>query len=541
MKKRKTLFVVLSCILLLSGCNGTRYPDYPIPEDCVEIETVRTEGIEGESYQVYGVVAGFMSNTTESFYLVDGSGSILVYAPQIDKDFEVGATVKVKGTFNFYQSSSDAAVGQEIGYLGARELNATSIEVIDYNYSDFPLNSIKECRIKDIVDTDFRDNDITSSIFKVKATINVATETGYTNYYFDDLNEEDGVYVYSTNSGSDYSYLKQYDGETHYCYIAIHSMRPRDEAWRIIPISILEETSATDAEEAEFALDRLSAQFKSEYNKSITVELVKEDTKLGSEASVSYKSSSKNHTITEEGDYYYLNIDGDSLETFTVTVSLKYKKKTYKREIEIVVRDTVNYDSITCAEIQEVEEGEEVIISGIYLKYTANYSGLYLVDSTGIAVVYYASLNLDDYFEGEILTFRGTVTNDFSRDGVYDGHHRLENATLLEHDSTYHEWDKSIVSGEKTVSELYSNFDVSMVGKIYKVEALIQYYATNYSSLYEIVDPETGTYCNLYCSNASQLSWLEPYCDEEVYTTYVYIRDTRSATAGRFEIIYIDD
>lgn len=181
-----------------------------------------------------------------------------------------------------------------------------------------------------------------------------------------------------------------------------------------------------------------------------------------------------------------------------------------------------------------------VVVEGIYVKFAANCSGLYITDSTGILVVYYSSLNIGDYIEGELMTFEGTVTRDFVIDGVYEGHNRLANATLLQHDSEVHEWDKSIVTGNSSISEIYNNFTVDMIGKIYLIEAYVELFDAGYYTNMRIYDADTGEYMSLYCSNASQLSWLNEY-DGITQNYYLYIRDSKSGSSARIEIIDIAD
>lgn len=500
------------------------------------------EGEDDDVFTVTGVIAQFTYGYSgkSNFYLVDKTDSILVYPNGKDiSSLEVGNTVTVTGYKDHYQSSSDASVGTEIGYYGAVELVATSdISLVSSEVSEIPMDSIEEVRIKTLAETDFRENDLSSHIYKVKTTIVESAQTGFTNYYFYDLSMDQSMYTYSTISGSDYSWLSEYDQTSHYALIAVHSMRPRDEAWRIVPVSVGEEVSATDEDTATFALDRLEDQFLDKYTGSQTIELLSQDTKL-TEATVEYACDSDYSAVIGDGTTTTLHIDGDHLETFHVTIYLTYKGIEYTRTVSITVAAASTYDTITIAEAKASAEGTEVYIQGVYVKFTANNAGLYLVDSTGIIVVNYSGLNIDDYKEGELMTFRGTVTLDFARTGIYDGHNRLSNAELLEHDGQVHEWDKSIVTGERTVSDIYNNFDVSEVQNIYKVNGYVKLNtSSSHYSNYRLYDAEGSSYLTLYCSSASQLSWLNEY-DDIVQDYYLYIRDTNSSGYARVEILGI--
>lgn len=553
MKKISLIGIFCVSALFLSGCVTNNQSTEPATdsstseesgstyENCNSILEARL-GADDDAFVIKGVVAQFTYGYSgaEAFYLVDETGSILIYAPSFAKNLQVGYTVGVNGVIDHYQSEQESSVGQEIGYYGALQIVAENVDILSQEITNIPLDSVQETRIKYISETDFRTEDLSSRIFKTKATIVEAKETGYTNYYFYDLSMDQSVYCYSKMSGSDFEYLAEYNQQSREVLIAVHSMRPRDEAWRIIPIAILDEVSASDDDIATFALDRLEDQFLETYTASTSIELVNQDSKLLDEATISYTSDSQTQTINIVDGTYTLNIDINSPETFTVTISLVYKGTTYLRDVKITVSDWVDYNPLTIQEVKEAEEGETVIVEGIYVKFAANCSGLYITDSTGILVVYYSSLNIGDYIEGELMTFEGTVTRDFVIDGVYEGHNRLANATLLQHDSEVHEWDKSIVTGNSSISEIYNNFTVDMIGKIYLIEAYVELFDAGYYTNMRIYDADTGEYMSLYCSNASQLSWLNEY-DGITQNYYLYIRDSKSGSSARIEIIDIAD
>lgn len=566
MKKHYLIGLMLMGALLVSGCGKTNSNSSSesssdtssidsssetssseesssqyVPSDCTPIGEAR-ETADGTEHQIYGVIAKFTYgyDGAEAFYLVDNTGSILVYASTLiaENELNVGYTIKVQGAIDHYQSEQESSVGQEIGYYGALQLVATSIEVVYTSVSSIPMDSVEETRIKYIAETDFREEDLTSRLFKVKATIVQDVQTGFTNYYFFDLSMDQSIYCYSKMSGSDFSWLAEYNNQSREVIIAVHSMRPRDEAWRIIPIEILDTVTISDEENATFALDRLEKQFLPTYSNSVKIELLSQDEKLLDEASVSYSTDSQYHQIVKENDKVYLSINGDQLGTFNITISLTYKSNTYSRTVTAEVIESQHFDTISVAEVMEAEEGEVVKVEGIYVKFAANTSAIYLADSTGILTVSYSSFNLEDYSEGETMVFEGTVTRDFVIDGVYEGHNRLSNATLLYHDGLNSEWDKSIVTGETTIENLYSNFTVDMIGNIYKVPGKIKLNETPYYSNIQIVDPDTDRYMTLYCSSANQLSWLFEY-DGIVQDYYIYIRDSKSGSTARIEVIGI--
>lgn len=197
---------------------------------------------------------------------------------------------------------------------------------------------------------------------------------------------------------------------------------------------------------------------------------------------------------------------------------------------------TKDYTDIIVA--KSGQDGQEATVEGIYVRFAANVQGIYLVDETGILTVEYVFLNIGDYKVGEKMIFKGTIQKSFAIEEVYEGHNVLINAELLYHDNMTHEWDKSIVAGKQTISNLNSNPSTDMIGKIYKVRGAILNYNAGYYSNMRIVDPEDGSFMSLYCSNASQLSWLMEY-NETVQDFYLYIRDSKTGSSLRIEILEI--
>lgn len=501
---------------------------------------VAKSGQDEQEFTIQGVFAQFTYNYTgaEGGYVVDKTGSMYVYGPEFMSEVDIGYTIRATRTIAHFVSEQEAPQAEQIGYKGLLQLKLTSLEIIYDSISAIPMDGIKDMRIKEISETDFRYNDLTTTIVRTNATIVENVQTGFTNYYFFDLSMDQSIYCYSKMSGSDFAWLKQFDGQSKECLIAVHSMRSSDEAWRIIPIQILGDVNLSDDDNAEFALDRLEDQFLPVYQGTANVELVLHDEKLLDESIVSYTSNNEAHKINVDSDHATLMIDGDVLGQFVVTINLNYKSKDYSRDVTITVEEAPNIESLTIAEVMAMQDGQEATVEGIYVRFAANVQGIYLVDETGILTVEYVSLNIGDYKVGEKMIFKGTIQKSFAIEEVYEGHNVLINAELLYHDNMTHEWDKSIVAGEQTISNLNSNPSIDMIGKIYKVRGEILNYNAGYYSNMRIVDPEDGSFMSLYCSNASQLSWLMEY-NETVQDFYLYIRDSKTGSSLRIEILEI--
>lgn len=498
---------------------------------------------KGDFLYAFGVVAQFTygygdnGNEKVGFYLVDNTSSMYVYAGVGNLiNVDIGDTVLVNGSITYFISQAESGAGQEIGYDGAQQIAADVVEIISNDYHDIPDTGIEKRTIKELSTTNFRDEDLSGTIFHTTATITKNEVSGTQVFYFNDLSMDYSLYTYSTISGAEFGWLNQYVGKSYECLIAVHSLRSKDEAWRIIPIDFYFEVEISDEDTANFALDRLAKQFSPTYNSTTEVELLSQDSKLLDSAEISYTTNSNDHIIINDNGSYKLSINGEVFGKFTVTISLKYNGETYTKDVEIEVIEKLKFDGITIAEAYEVEEGQIVKIKGILIRFAANVQGVYIADETGIMVVYHTKdFIYEDYLLGEELVFEGEVVIDFvSPTQGYSGHKRLSNATLISHDSTVHEWNKDLVEGELTVSDLLKT-DINKIGKIYKVYGTITTYESPYFDAKRFTSG--SSYLTLYCSSASQLSWLDEYEDREGYV-YMIVRDVKDGNgAMRVEIL----
>ena len=502
-----------------------------------------------EFLYAFGVVAQFTYGYGDDgiekvgFYLVDNTSSMYVYAGAGNiKNVEIGYTVLVNGSIKHFISQQEAGAGAEIGYKGAQQISADVIEVIEAKYHELPDTGIETKTIKELSTTNFRSNDISGTIFKTRATITHTTVSGTEVYYFNDLSMDYSLYTYSTVAGGEFKWLESYVGKTYECLIAVHSLRSRDEAWRIIPIDFYYEVEASDEDVANYALDRLEKQFTPTYNSSVEITLASHDEKLGADYEVTYTSSNAAHTITKNDDgSYTLSIDSSVLGVFDVVISINYKGVKYDRTVSIEVIEKVTFDGITLAELQNTADDTVVKVKGYLMRSAANVQGVYICDETAVGVVYYTGeFNYDDYIIGEEIIFEGTVKTDFDEEAQnYAGYKRLSNATVISHDSVAHEWNRNLVDGEKTVEEMYGGLSTANIGHLYKVEGKVVNFKTDHFSNKRFYDLSESSYLTLYCGNQSQIAWLDDYLDKAVYA-YIFVRDIKANGTLRFEILAVD-
>ena len=173
------------------------------------------------------------------FYLTDNESSIYVYGNQAAPQVSVGNKVKVAAIKDYYVLESEKNNANKHGYKGSNQLASPTILENDKGNNAIDLSWAQETSIKDIMDTPVSSN-ITTDIFKVNALVNKVEGTGFTNYYFNDIDGYTGSYAYSQCSGSDFAWLDEFHGKICTVYISPINCKstPSESFYRFVPIKV---------------------------------------------------------------------------------------------------------------------------------------------------------------------------------------------------------------------------------------------------------------------------------------------------------------
>ena len=197
---------------------------------------------EGTTLKVTGTVLAFTYNVSQSpigMMIGDATGTMYLYDSQLAPQLKLNDTITVVATKDYWVLDSEATTAEKLGYAGANQLiNATLVSKTENGTFDY--DAVAEATsIKGIIDTPFTE-DITGTLYKVPAQIVKRAGSGFTNYYFNDLDGETGSYVYTQANGNDFSWLDQYDQQLHYVYlVALNAkMSSSGGIWRFLPIKV---------------------------------------------------------------------------------------------------------------------------------------------------------------------------------------------------------------------------------------------------------------------------------------------------------------
>ena len=455
-------------------------------------------------------------------YLVDDTQSIYVYDGDLAQRVNIGNKVTVLGSKTYWILDSEKSNAQKFGYKGCCQLEDVTVLDIDNRDGNLiDLGWVQESTVKDILDTPVTEN-VTSSIFKVNALVKKVPGSGFTNYYFFDLDGETGSYAYSQCNGSDFDWLDEFDGKICTVYLSPLNAKSTSSScyFRFIPVAVIDEGFKFDtAKAAQHAVEYFGVtQFLDSYTGNPAKELVTSVSSklLGFEnATLTYTSSDENvvYFTTENGKVIFNCKDAGKA---TVTVKGSFGGVDFSENVEITVLPNATYESITIEEAKSKEVGEKVIIKGIVGPSLVNKSGFYLFDGTGMVAITLADASAFSELEiGYEVVLEGTRDCFKDADKTHAGQLAVSNCTIVanyygEHD--YHTFDFITDKDLKYIYDLDENEQYS--DKVYVVKATVtveesQYYTNIFLS-------GNGVSLRLYCSSASQYSFLKAFAGQEV-------------------------
>ncbi len=494
----------------------TQYTDMSIA-DAREAET-------GTKIKVDGVVAkitfanGYKPN---GLFLVDETGSIYVFDGDLAQRVSEGDKITVAGEKDYWILESEQSNAEKFGYKGSCQIaSAYLMDQDDSQDYAFDKSWITESCIKDILETPVTAN-VTTTIYKVNALVKRVDGTGFTNYYFFDLDGETGNYTYTQCNGGDFEWLDAFDGKI--CTVYISPINCKSTAgdcfFRLLPIEVKDEGFTFDPANAPAYALKYHAmdQFGTEYSADPALELITSVSSelLGFEGlTVSYASS--NEAIlsfaTEDGKTI-MHCSAEETTTVTVTVTATLGDVTVTDTVEITVSPAPTFDYVDVQTAINAAKGEVVTVKGIVGPSLVNRDGFYLIDETGVIAIFttkevVASVSIGD----EIII---TATRDVKTKGgdTYFGQSMLTEVTVLANYYGAHEYSTETFVTDQTLADMLAlSILEDHTTTVFVVKGKVNF-PGGYSAP-SIVDGDTTL--QLYCSGGAQYSWLNQFADQEI-------------------------
>ena len=226
---------------------------------------------KGANLKITGVVARITYATgmkPSGYILVNGGVSIYVYDGDSAQRVQIGNTVTVAGTKDYWILDSEIDGAQKFGYKGCNQLTDCILVSNDNKVSEIDFSGVTEMTVKELLNTPVTE-DITTQIFKVNALVKEVPGNGFTNYYFFDIDGETGNYTYSQCNGNDFEWLRAFEGKICTVYITALNAKSTGTScnFRFLPVAVIDEGYKFDTTKApEYVLEyHIMDLFKTEY------------------------------------------------------------------------------------------------------------------------------------------------------------------------------------------------------------------------------------------------------------------------------------
>lgn len=488
---------------------------------------------EGTKIRLTGVVArltyadGMIPN---GFILSDGTDSLYIYDRDAAGRVKNGNTVTLAGTKTSWILDAEQENAAKYGYTGCSQLADVYLLENDNAKSSFYGTWIRETTIQDMLNTDFS-ADVTGRIFKVTAQVRRTESGGVVNYYMNDLDGITGSYCYSQCGCGEFDqWLREFDGKI--CTVYLTALNAKSTSggciWRFLPIAVYDDGYDTAKADITGITVRLSGltQFLPTYTGDPAQEVLSEtgNILLGyAGVKLSYKSDNTDVV-------YFEQVDGKTIfhcgqpGTATVTVTATHKKASASATVQITVKEQSDATGVNVQTAIDASVGDTIQVRGIVgpSVVAPQKTGFYLIDETGVIVVLTDADTMATLQIGQEVVIEGLRDKFHNGNGSHAGQTCVTGAKVLANYYGSTDYSTASFDGAITVEAFY-NLDVSVdyTTSVYTMQAYVvieetSYYTNIYLSNapgYDKSNP-ANLYIRLYCSSASQYSWLKAYAGQ---------------------------
>ena len=474
--------------------------------------------VNGTLVKVEGVVARITyanGMKPSGVILVDGTSSIYVYDADLAGRVAVGNKISVAASKAMWILGSEENNAQKFGYKGCNQLEKAWLLTNDEGSNDFDKSWIQETTVKAILDTPVSE-DISTVIFKVTAQIKEVPGNGFTNFYINDLDGKTGSYAYSQCNGSDFEWLRAFDGKI--CTVYVMALNAKSTAsdcyWRFLPIAVVDEGfDPSSVNAAEIAAKYFGAtQFLPSYTGNPAMELLTSvDVELLGVTGVKLSyASSDSSVISIDNNVMNCHASG----TAEITVTAKHGNQTYSEKVTITV--TISEQSGNYGTVQDAigaSVGDTVTVQGIVGPSLVNQTGFYLIDETGVIAVLTDADTLATLEIGYEVVLEGTRYYKAKNDVL--GTTCISDAKVVVNNYGSHQYSTASFDGELTLAEFAAlDVNVDYTTSVFIVTATVEFVETPHYTSIKLVDGDVSV--NLYCSSGSQYNWLKEYAGQTI-------------------------
>lgn len=476
----------------------------------------------GSKVKVEGVVERITyanGKVANGFYVIDNTSSIYIHSEAAASQVKEGNKIKVCGALDFWILESEQKNAEKLGYKGSCQLSDVTIVSNDKSTTNtYDKSWITETTIKDIMETDPSKN-ITNKIYKVNSYVRKVPGSGFTNYYFNDIDGTTGSYTYTQCNGGDFTWLDEFDGKI--CTVYITAINAKSTAsgavWRFVPIEVINENYKFDTTKTnEFVWTyHVKDLFRSDYNGDPVTEVPTSvsSTLLGfSGAKVTYTSSNTNVAEFREEDgktYFRINeVEGKATLTFKIDYGTN---PSLTKTLEVTYTKPNLGETHTVKEAIDAESKQVITVLGIVGPSLVNQDGFYLIDDTGVIAIKTSTDVLSGLSLGNKVALKGTRTRGYglkSETATASGQSCLLDCELIANLMGKHEYSRSNFITGKKLSDLKGlDATVDHSTEVYTVKAKISKVESQYYTNVNLYSDDCEKF-ELYTSSGTQYNWL---------------------------------
>ena len=469
------------------------------------------------------IIEGVVAKTTyadgmvpNGIYVIDNTGSIYVHGYETAALAKEGHKVKIAGTRTNYILDTEKTLAQKLGYQGSIQLQNPVLIENEKGTFDFDKSWITEATVKELMDTPLTNN-ITTNVYKVNALVKEVPGSGFTNFYFFDIDGKTGSYTYSSCNGSDFTYLREFDNKICTVYLSVISAKSTaaKAVYRFMPIDVSFDNYTFDSNKApEYALTyEAEGQFRSYYAAGAKEEIlssVVNSSLFEGEVALSYKSNNTSVVSFEtEGSKTILNpVAAGEAE---VEITATYGSNTKTTKVNLLVKQAPSFEGSTVAEAIAAEAGAELSIKAVAGPSLVNQTGFYLIDKTGAIAVLCTDDVLSNIEYGDVIAVKTTRVVRRKDGSTEFGQSHLQVDELLFNYGIKEEYAKDSIKNA-TFSELIGlcgDATIDQTTQVYRTKVYVKSNEGAYSSTYELYgESGTGDKIILYTSSGSQYNGL---------------------------------
>ena len=487
---------------------------------------------KGAKVIVEGVVAQFTYNASQNatgFILIDDSSSIYVYDDQISQQVEKGNTVKIAAIRDNWILTDEVASAEQWGYSGCIQLTDAHLLSNDGKESAWDKAWVKESTVKELMDVNPKDKNITTEIYKVNALVKEKPGKGFTNFYFFDLDGVTGSYTYSQANGKDFEWLREFDGKICTVYLMVLNYKSANSGInaRFLPIEVKDDGFVFDQNDgAQFALDYYVKDLLKQdvYYADPNLEVptsVSNDLINLKDVQITYTSSDE--TVIKfnvKDNKTYMNVLDFKNKEVIVTAEAKYNGVTAKFEKTIKTQEFNPADYHDVKGAIDTQKESEVKVTGIVGPSLVNRDGFYLIDDTGVLAVLTTKETLSTLNLGDEVFLHGTRTQFGTKENKPEnpGQSCLINAVIDGNRFGNNAYSTKTFTSDKTFDELRElDYKTDLTTEVYYIKAKAKIIENKYSSKVQLHNPDNDEeYISLYCSGKNQYSFMLDYVGQEL-------------------------